>query len=192
MSAEQLHPHIGSKYHMQKDSLLSLQATELESAVAEQAQCAADAETTLKLKELEFERRATELEKEHAAKMAAMLQQMSLLRNQDAVEGGSEARLHVRQEAVEARQRNLLRNQDTVHRGSEARPQEAVEARQGAQHEPEGASQSGRQIEAHPKHAKQEVVPEHSDAIGCWWLASQVKLRHSCQCDLCHGMVPLH
>ena len=56
-----------------------LQATELESAVAEQAQSVTNAETTLKLKELEFERRAIALEKEHAAKMASVLQQMSLL-----------------------------------------------------------------------------------------------------------------
>ena len=58
-----------------------MQAAELESAVAERTQNVVSAETTLKLKELEFERRATALEKEHAAKMALVLQQMRLLRD---------------------------------------------------------------------------------------------------------------
>lgn len=70
-----------------------VQAAELESVVAERTQNIATAETTLKLKELEFERRATALEAEHAAKMASMLQQMRLLQDSNArTEPQAEAR----------------------------------------------------------------------------------------------------
>lgn len=51
------------------------QAAELEAALAERTQQMSEAETTLKLKEMEFERRVTSLQKEHASKMATVLQQ---------------------------------------------------------------------------------------------------------------------
>lgn len=101
--------------------------------MAEQAQSVANAETTLKLKELEFERRATALEKEHAAKMASVLQQMS-----------------------------VLRNQDNVQRALAAGPgneQEGVQSRHAAQHEAEGATQPGRQTDEQAKDAKQAILP---------------------------------
>lgn len=107
--------------------------------MAEQAQSVANAETTLKLKELEFERRATALEKVHAAKMASVLQQMS-----------------------------VLQNQDNVHQASEARPRDkqgAAEARQGVPHEAEEASHPGRQTQ---RHAKQATLRQHGDALECW------------------------
>ena len=52
-----------------------VQAAELEAALAERTQQVSDAETTLKLKEMEFERRVTSLQKEHASKVATVLQQ---------------------------------------------------------------------------------------------------------------------
>lgn len=51
------------------------QAAELEAALSERTQQMSEAETTLKLKELEFERRVTSLQKEHASKVATVLQQ---------------------------------------------------------------------------------------------------------------------
>ena len=51
------------------------QAAKLEAALAERTQQMSEAETTLKLKEMEFERRVTSLQKEHAAKLATVLQQ---------------------------------------------------------------------------------------------------------------------
>ena len=51
------------------------QAAELEAALAESTQQMSEAEATLKLKEMEFERRVTRLQKEHASKMATVLQQ---------------------------------------------------------------------------------------------------------------------
>lgn len=51
------------------------QAAELEAALAERTQQMSEAETTIKLKEMEFERRVTRLQKEHASKMATVLQQ---------------------------------------------------------------------------------------------------------------------
>lgn len=51
------------------------QAAKLEAALAERTQQMSEAETTLKLKEMEFERRVTSLQKEHAAKVATVLQQ---------------------------------------------------------------------------------------------------------------------
>lgn len=59
-----------------------VQAAELESVLTERTQHIGNAETTLKLKELEFERRATALETEHAAKMASVLQQMRVLQGE--------------------------------------------------------------------------------------------------------------
>lgn len=55
--------------------LFLTQAAELEAALAERTQQMSEAETTLKLKELEFERRVTSLQKEHASKLATVLQQ---------------------------------------------------------------------------------------------------------------------
>lgn len=52
-----------------------LQAAELEVALAERMQQMSEAETTLKLKEMEFERRVTNLQKEHASKVATVLHQ---------------------------------------------------------------------------------------------------------------------
>lgn len=43
--------------------------------MAERTQQMSEAETTLKLKEMEFERRVTSLQKEHASKVATVLQQ---------------------------------------------------------------------------------------------------------------------
>ena len=63
----------------------TLQAAELEQAVAERTQHSANAETTLKLKEMEDERRGTALEREHAAKMGSVREQMSALQDQAAV-----------------------------------------------------------------------------------------------------------
>lgn len=57
----------------------TVQAAELELAVAERTQQSMSAETTLKLKEMEFERRVTALEREHAAKIGSVLQHMSTL-----------------------------------------------------------------------------------------------------------------
>ncbi len=42
-----------------------MQAAELEALLAERTQQMSQAETTLKLKEMEFERRVTKLQKEH-------------------------------------------------------------------------------------------------------------------------------
>lgn len=52
-----------------------MQAAELEATLAERTQQMSDAETTLKLKEMEFERRVTSLQKEHASNVATVLQQ---------------------------------------------------------------------------------------------------------------------
>ena len=54
---------------------LLTQAAELEASLAERTQQMSEAETTLKLKEMEFERRVTSLQKEHASKVATVLQQ---------------------------------------------------------------------------------------------------------------------
>ena len=51
------------------------QAAEFEAALAERTQQMSEAETTLKLKEMEFERRVTSLQKDHASKVATVLQQ---------------------------------------------------------------------------------------------------------------------
>jgi len=53
------------------------QAAELEVALAERTQQMSEAETTLKLKEMEFERRVTNLQKEHASKVATVLHQVA-------------------------------------------------------------------------------------------------------------------
>ena len=52
-----------------------MQAAELETALAERTQQMSQAETTLKLKEMEFERRVTSLQKEHASRVATILDQ---------------------------------------------------------------------------------------------------------------------
>ena len=51
------------------------QAAELEAALSERTQQMSEAQTTLKHKEMEFERRVTSLQKEHASKVATVLQQ---------------------------------------------------------------------------------------------------------------------
>lgn len=53
------------------------QAAELEVALAERTQQMSEAETTLKLKEMEFERRVTALQKEHASRVATVLHQVA-------------------------------------------------------------------------------------------------------------------
>lgn len=62
-------PNIGRKFGMQ--------AAELEAVLAERTQQMSEAETTLKLKEMEFERRVTKLQKEHAIKVATVLHQVA-------------------------------------------------------------------------------------------------------------------
>ncbi|KAL0020541.1 hypothetical protein WJX79_010459 [Trebouxia sp. C0005] len=52
-------------------------AAELEAVLAERTQQMSEAETTLKLKEMEFERRVTKLQKEHAEKVATVLHQVA-------------------------------------------------------------------------------------------------------------------
>ena len=52
-----------------------------------------------------------------------------------------------------------------MQRGSEGGPSDEVEARQGAQHELEGATQHGRQTEEQAKHAKQALVSQHGRQI---------------------------
>ncbi|DBA84427.1 hypothetical protein WJX77_002493 [Trebouxia sp. C0004] len=52
-------------------------AAELEAVLAERTQQMSEAETTLKLKEMEFERRFTKLQKEHAVKVATVLHQVA-------------------------------------------------------------------------------------------------------------------
>ena len=54
-----------------------MQAAELEAILAERTQQMSEAETTLKLKEMEFERRVTKLQKEHAVKVATVLHQVA-------------------------------------------------------------------------------------------------------------------
>ncbi len=54
-----------------------MQAAELEAVLAERTQQMSEAETTLKLKEMEFERRVTKLQKEHAVKVATVLHQVA-------------------------------------------------------------------------------------------------------------------
>ena len=56
-------------------SCFRTQVAELEAALAERTQQMSEAETTLKLKEMEFDRRVTSLQKEHASKVATVLQQ---------------------------------------------------------------------------------------------------------------------
>jgi len=53
------------------------QAAELEAVLAERTQQMSEAETTLKLKEMEFERRVTKLQREHAVKVATVLHQVA-------------------------------------------------------------------------------------------------------------------
>lgn len=53
------------------------QAAELEAVLAERTQQMSEAETTLKFKEMEFERRVTNLQKEHAIKVATVLHQVA-------------------------------------------------------------------------------------------------------------------
>ena len=53
------------------------QAAELEVALAERTQQMSEAETTLKLKEMEFERRVTALQKGHATRVATVLHQVA-------------------------------------------------------------------------------------------------------------------
>ena len=53
------------------------QAAELEAVLAERTQQMSEAETTLKFKEMEFERRVTKLQKEHAIKVATVLHQVA-------------------------------------------------------------------------------------------------------------------
>ena len=55
------------------------QAAELEAALAERTRQMSEAETTLKLKEMEFERRVTSLQKEHASKVATVLSQVAVV-----------------------------------------------------------------------------------------------------------------
>ncbi|DBA97629.1 TPA: hypothetical protein ACH3X3_15301 [Trebouxia sp. C0006] len=52
-------------------------AAELEAVLAERTQQMSQAGTTLKLKEMEFQRRVTQLQKEHAVKVATVLHQMA-------------------------------------------------------------------------------------------------------------------
>ena len=54
-----------------------MQAAELKAVLAERTQQMSQAETTLKLKEMEFERRVTKLQKEHAVKVATVLHQVA-------------------------------------------------------------------------------------------------------------------
>ncbi len=56
---------------------LLMQAAELEAVLAERTQQMSQAGTTLKLKEMEFQRRVTKLQKEHAVKVATVLHQMA-------------------------------------------------------------------------------------------------------------------
>ena len=64
-----INPNIGRK--------IGMQAAELEAVLAERTQQMSEAETTLKLKEMEFERRVTKLQKEHAIKVATVLHQVA-------------------------------------------------------------------------------------------------------------------
>ena len=144
-----------SAAHLGVSSPILLQAAELESAVAERTQNVVSAETTLKLKELEFERRATALEKEHAAKMASVLQQMRLLRDQDSRQEEAEAsqadQRNSRQkepEAGQADQRSSRRSEaeeSLVHRQEEERmsPASAVAQQHGESQSETGTIQAG-------------------------------------------------